>query len=110
MPSTLVTARAGWIEDADIFLDAVQAALAETINIPRDAKALRLVELPAAAFPLPPRRTGRYTLVEVTLLPTRTIEQKKALYAALPRELARFGVEAEDVKVILYEVAAENWS
>lgn len=110
MPSTLITTRAGWIDDADALIDAVQAAFVESIVTPTTPKTIRLLELPAKAIPHPPKANARYTVIEVTLFPGRTLEQKQALYAVLPRQLARFGVLPDDIKVILYEVPQENWS
>lgn len=110
MPSTLITTREGWIDDAEALIDAVQAAFVESIVTPTTPKTLRLLELPAKAIPLPRGASGRYIVIEISLLPGRTPEQKQALYAAVPRHLARFGVLPGDIKVILYEVTAENWS
>ncbi|QJU57363.1 tautomerase family protein [Sphingomonas sp. AP4-R1] len=109
MPSTVITTRQGWIENAEGFLDAVHSALVETIGVKPDDRTLRLIQLPPYALPLPPRRGERYVLVEISLLPTRTVEEKQALYAALRRNLEAFGTAAGDVKTILHEVAAENW-
>ena len=110
MPSTLITTRAGWVDDAEALIDAVQAAFVESIVTPTTPKTIRLLELPAKAIPHSPKASERYVVIEVTLLPGRALEQKQALYAALPRQLSRFGVLPGDIKVILYEVAAENWS
>lgn len=110
MPSTLISTREGWIDDANALFDAVQVALADTIGVSRTSKAIRLLEFPARAFTLPAGRGERYTLIEIALLPGRTREQKQSLYAALGGALERFGVGAGDFKVILTEVPAEHWS
>lgn len=110
MPSTLISTREGWIEDTEALLDAVQNALADTIGVNRESRAIRLLEFPVRAFTLPRGRGERYTLIEIALLPTRTVEQKQALYAALSQNLAALGVPKGDVKVVLIDVAAENWN
>lgn len=50
-------------------------------------------------------------LVQVTLNAGRTVEMKRAFYAALADGLAaRAGLRREDVVISLVEVAKENWS
>lgn len=56
-------------------------------------------------------RTSRVVFVQITMSTGRTLEQKRALYKAIVRNLAeRPGVREEDVFVNLVEVAKENWS
>jgi phenylpyruvate tautomerase PptA (4-oxalocrotonate tautomerase family) len=57
------------------------------------------------------RRTEEVVFVQITMSSGRTLEQKKALFAAIARNLATDpGVRPEDVFVNLVEVAKENWS
>lgn len=110
MPATLISTREGWIQTVEPLLDAVQNALADTIGVNRESRALRLQQFPADSFTLPRGKGDHYTMVEITLLPSRTVEQKQALYAALANRLAPFGIPAGDLKVILYDIPAENWN
>ncbi|MFN8012127.1 MAG: tautomerase family protein [Holophagaceae bacterium] len=56
-------------------------------------------------------RTDGFVAVQITLSAGRSLEQKRALYAAIVRNLAETpGVRPEDVFVNLVEVAKENWS
>ena len=48
--------------------------------------------------------------VQIFLNVGRTIEVKKALYAAIANELGGRRLRPEDVLVNLVEVARENWS
>jgi 4-oxalocrotonate tautomerase len=51
------------------------------------------------------------TIIQITCNDTRTVEQKKALYAAIADNLARDpGLRREDILVSLVEVKKENWS
>ncbi len=95
--------------------DAVHRALVEAIGIPppdrfqviETHRAGRLVFDPAY---LGIARTDGIVFVQITLSSGRTLEQKKALHAAIARNLSGAGVRAEDVFVNLVEVAKENWS
>ncbi len=56
-------------------------------------------------------RTAGVVFVQIAMSAGRTLEQKRALYQAIARNLAaRPGVRPEDVFVNLVEVAKENWS
>ncbi len=110
MPSTLISTRAGWIEDPQAVFDAVQTALTESIGTPPHARHIRLAQFPADHFTAAPTEGERYTHVEITLFSGRTPELKQALFAAVKRNLSTLGVPEKDVKIILIESPKENWS
>lgn len=95
--------------------DAVHAALVAVAGVPPDDRfqVLEVVEPGALVFDpgyLGFARTGGVVFVQVTLNVGRTVEVKKALYAAIAERLAPLGVRADDVLVSLVEVPRENWS
>ncbi|MFI5179791.1 MAG: tautomerase family protein [Thermoanaerobaculia bacterium] len=56
-------------------------------------------------------RSAGAVVVQITLNMGRTLDQKRALYAAIARNLvANPGVRTEDILVSLVEVVKENWS
>ncbi len=56
-------------------------------------------------------RTAAFVAIQITMNAGRTLEQKKALFAAIANGLAReVGARREDVFVNLIEVPKENWS
>lgn len=57
------------------------------------------------------RYSGELTFIQITCNEGRTLDQKKALYAAIADNLvADPGLRREDVFVNLVEVKPENWS
>jgi 4-oxalocrotonate tautomerase len=51
------------------------------------------------------------TIIQITCNDTRTVEQKKALYAAIADNLCHDpGLRREDIFINLVEVKKENWS
>jgi 4-oxalocrotonate tautomerase len=96
--------------------DAVHDAIVATIGIPPEDRFHVIAErspgrlvYDSAYLSIP--RTDGIVVLQVTISAGRTIEQKKALYAAIARNLAeRAGVRVEDVFVNLLEVPKENWS
>ena len=55
-------------------------------------------------------RSADLVVVQITCNATRTVEQKKALFAAIAETFGRCGVGPDDVFVNIVEVKKENWS
>lgn len=110
MPSTRVEITRGWLGDSRAaFLEAIQAALVEGIRIPENDRDIRLIQHDPDEVLKHAGACARHTVIEITLFTGRTIEAKRRLYAALARNLAPFGLEPHDIKIILVEVDRENW-
>ena len=90
-------------------IEAVQSALREALKIPEYDRTLRLIEHPATHFAVPPGRSEKYTLVEITMFSGRSMNAKRALYQAIVRHLSAAGVPANDIKITLIETPPENW-
>ncbi|MGH9442455.1 MAG: tautomerase family protein [Thermoanaerobaculia bacterium] len=96
--------------------EGVHAALVETMGVPPlDRFQVIAAHAPGAlvfdAEYLGIARTPGVVFVQITLNGGRTVDQKRALYGAIARNLAaRPGVRPEDVLVNLVEVTKENWS
>jgi phenylpyruvate tautomerase PptA (4-oxalocrotonate tautomerase family) len=109
MPNTLIVTRAGWIADPAAGIEAVQSALREALKIPEGDRTLRLIEHPASHFAVPPGRSEKFTLVEVTIFSGRSMSAKRTLYQAIVRHLAALGVPPLEIKITLIETPPENW-
>ena len=96
--------------------DAVHRALVETINVPPLDRFQLLTEHEPGDIVydsnyLGIARTSDIVIVQITLSAGRTLEQKRALYAAIAANLGRaVGLRPQDAWVNLVEVAKENWS
>ena len=90
-------------------IDAVHAALVEALEVPADDPTVRLVEHRPENVRMPPDRSDRYTVVEVTMFAGRSIQTKRRLYEAIVRNLNACGVPSDDVLVVLHEPGMENW-
>jgi phenylpyruvate tautomerase PptA (4-oxalocrotonate tautomerase family) len=109
MPDVLAEVRKGWIADGGPrLLDAIHAGIAEALRTPEDDKVLRLVQHPPEDFAIPGSAGERYTHIEITMFAGRTLAAKRELYRAIVRNLERFGVPPDDVKIILIEVPPES--
>jgi 4-oxalocrotonate tautomerase len=94
----------------------VQRALIETFNVPADDLFQVITEHDEASLVFDRNymgiaRSDDFVMIQLTVSNTRTVEQKKALFARIADHLADSpGVRREDVFVNLVEVEKENWS
>ncbi|MGH2527555.1 MAG: tautomerase family protein [Actinomycetota bacterium] len=90
-------------------LQAVHDALVEAFEIPDDDRTQRIVEYDLINFEIPPGKSDRYTLIEITGFPGRSRTAKALLYKAIVHRLSDLGVDAADVSIVLHEPPMENW-
>ena len=97
-------------------LDGVYAAMRETFNVPEGDRFMVITqhdedEFLYGAHYLGIDRSDDLVIIQLTVSNTRTIEQKKALFARISEKLADDpGLRPQDVFINLVEVAKENWS
>lgn len=102
--------------DRRAIAESVHQALVETAKVPADDRFQVVEQVPASDLVFDPAylglaRTKDVVFVQVFLNAGRTVEVKKALYAAIADRLSeRVGLRKEDVLVNLVEVPRENWS
>jgi 4-oxalocrotonate tautomerase len=117
MPLLHISMRAGKTEAfRQAICDGLSRAMHETFNVPADDQFMAITEHEAANFRysadyLGVPRSENIVYIQITANNTRSLEQKKALFARIAFLLGESpGVRPEDVFVSLVEVAKENWS
>lgn len=117
MPLVHVSLRQGKPADyRQAILDGVYAALRNTFDVPEDDRFMTISEHDAMNFSyganyLGIARSDDLLIIQLTVSNTRSVAQKKALYAQIAANLTRDpGLRAEDIFINLVEVARENWS
>ena len=109
MPDVLAEVRRGWLAgEGSRFLDAIQTAIVNALDTPKDDKILRLIEHPPEHFAIPRSAGEKFTHIEITMFAGRTLTTRRALYKAIVKNLEPFGVPANDIKIILIEVSPES--
>ncbi len=94
---------------------AVYAALL-SVGVPEKDRFQVIAEHDADTFLFDPsylgiERTDDLVIIQITWNEGRTVEQKKALYAAIAAGLTKSpGLRPEDIFISLVEVKKENWS
>lgn len=91
-------------------------ALRETFNVPENDQFMSIEECKRENVCygrnyLDISRTDNLLMIEIIANDTRTVEQKKALYAAIAKNLVKnLNIRPEDVFINLIGVNKENWS
>lgn len=95
-------------EQQQMLCDAVHTLLQKVLGIkPYDR--LIIIDPKPSGFFQPTNTTGDYLLFEISLFAGRSLETKRALYRDLVACAAQFGVDAQNVRILLNESPAENW-
>lgn len=81
----------------------------EALRVPDWDRTQRLVEYAPEDFDIPPGKTERYTLIEITMFPGRSLDAKRRLYQALVRNLGALGTAPGDTFIVLHEPPMEDW-
>jgi len=117
MPFTQISLQKGTSgEFRTALMEEVYLAMRESIAIPEDDRFATITELEPGNF----NNSGDYAgisrsenvvFIRITLNEGRSVELKKALYAAIAKRLsANPGVRPGDIVISLVEVPKENWS
>jgi 4-oxalocrotonate tautomerase len=117
MPLTRISLRKGKSPQyRKAVLDNVYEAMRETFNVPEDDRFMVVTQHDADGFLygahyLGIDRSDDLVIIQLTVSNTRTLEQKKALFARIAERLAENpGIRPQDVFINLVEVGRENWS
>jgi 4-oxalocrotonate tautomerase len=96
--------------------DGVYRALRETFNVPEEDRFMVVNEHDDDNFSFSRKymniaRGDDFMMIQLTVSNTRTLEQKKTLYARIVAILAENpGVRPEDIFISLVQVTPEDWS
>ena len=112
MPSVLIEVRRQYTQEQEVALmEAVHRALRETFKILPGDKNVRIIVHEPHRFACPPDREKPeyYTHISIDAFAGRSLDAKRNLYKAIVNNLEPFGIPKNHVKIILREIAKENW-
>jgi 4-oxalocrotonate tautomerase len=116
MPLVHISLRAGKPEAyRQAIFDGLYGAMREALDVPEDDRFMTISEHDAANFrygnAFGVARSADVVYIQITVFDTRTVEQKKALFRRIAELLGESpGIRPEDVFVVIYDAAKENWS
>jgi phenylpyruvate tautomerase PptA (4-oxalocrotonate tautomerase family) len=90
-------------------IKAVQAALLSSLKLPDYDRDVVLDVHESDKRIVPTSRSERYTRIEIMMFSGRSMDAKRLLYRTLVANLSEMGVPANEIKIVLIEVPAENW-
>jgi 4-oxalocrotonate tautomerase len=96
--------------------DGIYRAMRETFDVPEEDRFVVVSEHAESEFQfsrtyLDIARSDDLVIIQITANNTRSVEQKKALFARIAELLSQApGLRQQDVFINLVEVAKENWS
>ncbi len=110
MPVVKISMIEGWTrEEKHAIMDAVHSALIKSFKTPEYERNIRIEEYKNENYILPPGKSEKYTLVEITAFAGRSIDAKRLLYMNIIDNLKTLGIDAMDIFIIIYEEPLENW-
>ena len=93
-----------------IVLDTVHEGLIDAFGIEDWDRFQRIVEIPEEDFERPEGKTEDFMIIELTIFPGRTRDQKKEAITKITADLnTKLGIAPSDVFIIFNEPPLENW-
>lgn len=90
--------------------DTVHACVMEALAFPKDKRAHRFFGLEKEDFFYPSDRSGKYTILEISMFEGRSIEAKKHLIRLLFQRIeAEIGIPVQDLEITITETPRHNW-
>lgn len=91
-------------------LACVHEGLVEALGIADWDRFQRIIEIDRADFETAPGKSDCFTIIELTLFPGRTAEQKRTVIEVITTKLHdALAIPREDVFIIMREPPLENW-
>ena len=91
-------------------LDCIHEGLMESIGIEDWDRFQRIIEIEPDDFETAPEKTDAFMIIEITMFPGRSKEQKKVLIENITEKLCdRLSISATDIFIVINEPANENW-
>ncbi len=91
-------------------LDIIHSGLIDAFGIEDWDRFQRIIEIDKEDFELPEGKTENFMIIDLTIFPGRTREQKRLAIETITESLnKRLGIKNTDVFIIINEPPRENW-
>jgi phenylpyruvate tautomerase PptA (4-oxalocrotonate tautomerase family) len=99
-----------WAEGSEMkLIEAVQSALVAAFKVPQSDRDVVLDLYDENRRIVATGRSPRYTRVEIVGIAARSLDAKRALFAAISDNLETAGVPRNEIRIFLIEPPAESW-
>ncbi|MEQ1558728.1 MAG: tautomerase family protein [Methyloglobulus sp.] len=90
--------------------DVIHECVMEALQFPADKRAHRFFLMDKENFLYPEGPTDAYTIIEITMIESRSVEAKKKLIRLLFDNIRdKVNIQHQDVEICIYESPACNW-
>jgi 4-oxalocrotonate tautomerase family enzyme len=97
-------------EYKDKMLSCIHEGLVESIGIEDWDRFQRIVEIDKDDFETAPGKTDNFTIIEITMFPGRSAEQKKKIIEMIAYNLEKeLKIQPTDIFIIINDPPNENW-
>ena len=91
-------------------LDCIHEGLVEAIQIEDWDRFQRIVEIEPDDFEYPSFKTENFMIIELTMFPGRTAEQKASAIQKITEKLQqKLAINPTDIFIVIHEPPFENW-
>ena len=91
-------------------LDCIHEGLVEAIQIEDWDRFQRIVEIEPDDFEYPSFKTENFMIIELTIFPGRTAEQKASAIQKITEKLQqKLAINPTDIFIVIHEPPFENW-
>lgn len=91
-------------------LDCIHEALVEALHIEDWDRFQRIIEIKKEDFEFPESKTDNFIIIELTIFPGRTKEQKKNAIEKITAKITeRLSIAPTDIFIVFSEPPLENW-
>ena len=92
-------------------LESVHKGLVESLDIEDWDRFQRIIEYDKADFEFPDFKSDNFMIIELTIFPGRSAEQKQNAIAAIKDRLSgALSIDPKDVFIVINDPPRENWS
>ncbi len=92
-------------------LESVHEGLVEALGIEDWDRFQRIIEYDKADFEFPDFKSDNFMIIELTIFPGRTAEQKQGAITAIKNHLSSsLSIDPKDVFIVINDPPRENWS
>ena len=90
--------------------DIVHNALINSLEIEEWDRFQRIIEYDKDCFEIPEGKTDAFMIIELTIFPGRSKEQKKAVIKTIASDLnAKLEIALTDIFIVINDPSMENW-
>ena len=93
-----------------LIFDTVHNALVNSLGIEEWDRFQRIIEYDKESFEIPEGKTNDFMIIELTIFPGRSKEQKKAAIETIAFDLnSKLGIALTDIFIVINDPPMENW-